>query len=56
MIYYKKLIKYDLLWLPIDPAFELLRIFVETSLSEIDKDIDNKLNCKVLVLRQKFAF
>ena len=55
VIYYKKLIKYDLLLHPIDPAFELLRIFVETSLLEIDKDIVNKINWKVLVLRQKIC-
>ena len=55
VIYYKQLIKYDLLWHSIDPAFELMRIFVETSLLEIAKDIVNKINWKVLVLRQKIC-
>ena len=55
VIYYKQLIKYDLLWHSIDPAFELMRIFVETSLLEIAKDIVNKINWKVLVLRHKIC-
>ena len=47
--------KYDILWHSIDPAFELMRIFVETSLLEIAKDIVNKINWKVSVLRQKIC-
>ena len=39
VIYYTKLIKYDLLLHPTLPAFEFLRIFVETALLEIDKEV-----------------
>ena len=39
VIYYTKLIKYDLLLHPIVAAFEFLRIFVETALLEIDKEV-----------------